>query len=169
MDGRLRWGLTLPRPGPGLQVFGQNFQFVQNFGEYGELVSFQGFVEQFRAGGRVVDAVVVLVPILVEVVIFEQGMFSRQPGYVDVGMPADAQGAAEVAGFKHLAYPQHHALGTGDIAAQGNDARAAGGESEGVLKADDEGVFVQSAFVDALVMVEGVPSVGVLARSNFTP
>ena len=53
----------------GLQIPGQGFQFVQNFGEYRELVSFQGFVEQFRAGGRVVDAVVIGVVIPVQVVV----------------------------------------------------------------------------------------------------
>ena len=154
---------------PGLQIPGQDFQFIQNFGKYRKLMPFQGFVEQFRAAGRVINAVVVGVIIPVQVVVLQQQVFPRQPGDIGVSVAADAQNVPGVAGFVLFPYAQHHPLLAMDFAAQVNSPPVVAVENQGVLKAEDEGMFAQPDFVDALVVVPGVPSVGVLARSNFTP
>ena len=150
-----------------LEAFGQVLQLVQHFGKGWELITLQCFVKYFLTSSRVIHTVDVFVRVSVEVVVLQQQVFAGQPADVSVDMAADAESVAEVACFKPFLHFQQHVFVTLNHSALQNDTLAFMGESKGV--ADCKGVLAQSAFVDGLVVVPGVPVVRVLARSNLAP
>ena len=82
-------------------------------------------------------------------------------------MAADAERVAEVASLKPFLNFQHHVFEALNNAALQNYTLAFIRESKGV--ADYEGMLAQPAFVDGLVVVPGVPVMGILVRSNLAP
>ena len=83
-----------------LEALGQVFQLVQDFREGGKLMALQGFVEYFHTCCRVIDAVVVFVRVLMQIVVFQQQVFAKQPSDVAERVSADAERVAEVARVK---------------------------------------------------------------------
>ena len=80
----------------GAQVLGKEGEFVQDFRERGELIALEDFVEYFRAGGRIVDSMYVVIGIIVKVVIFQEDVSTRDDAYVAVEEAADVHAAAIV-------------------------------------------------------------------------
>ena len=151
------------------QVGRQYLQFVQDFGEEGKLVSFEDFVGQLPSVGRVVDAVVVFFTVLMEVVVLQEQVLPRYKSDVTITEASYSKDVAGEAGVKSLFHFEDDILVATDKASQMQDTLVfRHRKDEGILKADQEGMFVQSGFMNTQVMVPGVPVVGVISGRDLS-
>lgn len=125
-----------------LQALRQDLNLIQHFREQGKLIPPEDFVDYFIASGRVVDAVVVFVPVAVEVVVFEKEMLPWQYSNIaiaETSYPKDVAGKARV---KSLVYFEHNIFLATDKAPQTQDTLVfRHSEGEGILKANYEGML----------------------------
>ena len=125
------------------QVVSQGLKLVEDLGKEGELVSLQDFVDQFFAGARVVDAVVIFVTITVQVVVFQEQVLPRNQCDVTITEASNPKEVAEKAGVKSFVNFEQDILVTTDKASQMKDTLVFRHRKyEGILKADYEGMFV---------------------------
>ena len=145
-----------PAVSRGLQSAGQVFQFVQHFGEHGELVALQDFVKRLLAGGRVIDPVDVIVGIIVKVMVFQQEMSAGHDSDIAVAVATHEHPATVVVSdteiFRYLqqyAFLARHVTGKADSAGKFENL-----DGQGVLREDgDERMLAQAAVVNGLVVV----------------
>ena len=128
----------------------QEGEFVQDFRERRELIALEGFVEYFRAGGRIVDALDVVIGIFVKVVIFQEDVSTRDDAYVAVEIAADAHSAGRiVSGTQFFGCLQHDAVAATHMAIDTHDAHSLKMTSgERVLIAFYEIMLAQPTVVD---------------------
>ena len=119
-------------------------------------------MHQLLPSGWVIDAVVILVPVAVQVVVLEQQVLACQPAHIAVGVASNPENIAGIGKVKLLVDFQYHVFLAIDSTRQKQDTLVfRHSESEGILEADSEGVFAQADFMDCPVMVPGVPVVWV--------
>ena len=152
-----------------LEVGGQGLKFVEDFGKEGELVSSEDFVGQLPSVCWIVDAVVVVVPVAVEVVVLQEQVLPRYQSDVTITEASNPKDIAGEAGVKSLFHLEQDILVATDKAPQMKDTLVFRHRKyEGILKADHEGMFVQSGLMNAQVMVPGVPVVGVVSGRDLS-
>ena len=159
-----------PEPLRGGQVPCQEGEFVENFGERGELIALEDFVESLDTGHGIVNAVDIVIGIIVEVVVFEEKAIARDDADVTVEEATDEHAAGIVVpGLEFFGNLQNHTLTAPHIAIDPDNADGfVVARNEGVQIVDDEVMLAQPAVVDVLVVVPGVPVVWVVSRRNFS-
>ena len=121
----------------------------------------EALVQNFLAGTRVKNPVMVIVIIAVHVVIFEQRMAAGEPGYIPEEIGSDSPQRTRIANLKRLISAQYDVVQTMHPASQQNFLPLLL-ETKGVPHiVVYEGVLVESPFVDGSVVVPGIPVVEV--------
>ena len=112
----------------------------------------------------------VVIGVFVEVVVFQEEVSTRDYADVAIEVTADVHAAgAIVSGLQFLGYFQDHPIAAPDVAVDTDDPEWLKMTSdEGIPISDYEMMLAQPAVVDVLVVVPGVPVVGVVARRNFS-
>ena len=134
------------------------------------MVALEDFVESFRARCRVVNAVDVMIGIIVKVMVFQKQMAPRDKTDVPVEMGTDEHSTGVVvSGLQFLGYFQRHAATASNVPIDADDPEwLKMTYDERVLIPDYEMMLAQSPVVDVLVVVPGVPIMGVVSRRNFS-
>ncbi len=117
-----------------------------------------------------INAVDVVIRIVVQVMVFQKQITARNNAYVAIKVASDRHSTGVVVpSLQFLGYFQDHAVMATNVAVDADDPEwLKVTDDERILIPDYEVMLAQPAVVDVLVVVPGVPVVGVVARRNFS-